>query len=182
VSDLGKVSGEGRSIDLAIEYRIADDRWSDGIENADDLIFHVLALASVRTQRSGEVSVLLTNDAEMQALNKQWRGLDKPTDVLSFPSDQPEIPGQPQYLGDVALGYETALRDAEAMQRPFPGHVSHLLIHGFLHLLGYDHIETKDAQVMEPLETEILAGLGWPDPYASGPYAGDPSVEDGPGS
>jgi len=72
----------------------------------------------------------------------------------------------------VAVGYETALRDAEAMQRPFEGHISHLLVHGFLHLLGYDHIEAADATIMEPLEAEILAGLGWPDPYATGPYAG----------
>ena len=120
----------------------------------------------------GEMAVLLTDDAEMHALNQQWRGIDKPTDVLSFPSESPEIPGQPQYLGDVAVGYETALRDAEAMQRPFEGHISHLLVHGFLHLLGYDHIEAADATIMEPLEAEILAGLGWPDPYATGPYAG----------
>jgi probable rRNA maturation factor len=118
------------------------------------------------------MAVLLTDDAEMRALNQQWRGIDKPTDVLSFPSESPEIPGQPQYLGDVAVGYETALRDAEAMQRPFEGHISHLLVHGFLHLLGYDHIEAADATIMEPLEAEILAGLGWPDPYATGPYAG----------
>ena len=118
------------------------------------------------------MAVLLTDDAEMHALNQQWRGIDKPTDVLSFPSESPEIPGQPQYLGDVAVGYETALRDAEAMQRPFEGHISHLLVHGFLHLLGYDHIEAADATIMEPLEAEILAGLGWPDPYATGPYAG----------
>ena len=169
------------STGLSLDLRVADPRW-EALGDVDALAAHVLGRAAVRMKSSGELAILFTNDAEMRVLNSQWRGLDKPTDVLSFPSDQPEIPGQPQYLGDVALGYETALRDAETMQRPFPGHVSHLLIHGFLHLLGYDHIETKDAQVMEPLETEILAGLGWPDPYASGPYAGDPNVEDGPGS
>ena len=133
----------------------------------------MLGRAAAHLKSGGELAILFTDDAEMRVLNRQWRDLDKPTDVLSFPSDQPEIPGQPQYLGDIALGYETAFRDAEAMQRPFDAHVSHLLIHGFLHLLGYDHIETKDAQVMEPLETQILASLGWPDPNASGPNAGE---------
>lgn len=165
------------SSDLSLDLRIADPRW-DVLGDLDALAAHVLAHAATHMKSGGELAILFTDDAEMRTLNKQWRDLDKPTDVLSFPSDQPEIPGQPQYLGDIALGYETALRDAEAMQRPFAGHVSHLLIHGFLHLLGYDHIETEDAQVMEPLETEILAGLGWPDPYASGPYAGEPRRAD----
>ncbi len=156
---------------LSIDLRIADPRW-EGLGDVEALAAHVLGLASARMETSGEIAILLTDDAEMHALNKQWRGIDKPTDVLSFPSDQPEIPGQPQYLGDVAVGYETALRDAEAMHRPFDGHISHLLVHGFLHLLGYDHIEAQDAKIMEPLEADILAGLGWPDPYATGPYAG----------
>jgi probable rRNA maturation factor len=161
---------------LSIDFRIADPRW-EALGDVDALAAHVLGLAASHVKRSGELAVLFTSDAEMHDLNKQWRGMDKPTDVLSFPSGQPEIPGQPQYLGDVALGYETALRDAETMQRPFEGHVSHLLIHGFLHLLGYDHIEPEDAQVMEPLESDILASLGWPDPYVSGPYAGDAEID-----
>lgn len=156
---------------LSIDLRIADPRWGV-LGDIDAFAANVLSLASARMETGGEIAILLTDDAEMHALNRQWRGIDKPTDVLSFPSDQPEIPGQPQYLGDVAVGYETALRDAEAMHRPFDGHTSHLLVHGFLHLLGYDHIEAADATVMEPLEAEILAGLGWPDPYATGPYVG----------
>lgn len=156
---------------LSIDLRIADPRW-EALGDLDALAAHVLGLAAARMAQGGEIAILLTDDAEMHALNRQWRGMDKPTDVLSFPSDSPEIPGQPQYLGDIAVGYETSLRDAEAMGRPFEGHASHLLVHGFLHLLGYDHIETDDAKVMEPLEAEILAALGWPDPYATGPYAG----------
>lgn len=158
---------------LSIDLRVADSRW-EGLGDLEAFAAHVLGLASSRMQAGGELAILLTDDAEMHALNKQWRGMDKPTDVLSFPSDQPEIPGQPQYLGDIAVGYETALRDAEAMKRPFEAHASHLLVHGFLHLLGYDHIEPEDAKVMEPLEADILAGLGWPDPYATGPYAAGP--------
>lgn len=156
---------------LEIDLRVADERWSV-LGDCDRLAAHVLGLAAIRLGMSGEAAVLLTDDAEMHALNKQWRGMDKPTDVLSFPGEGPEIPGQPQYLGDIAIGYDTALRDAETMGRPFEGHIAHLLIHGFLHLLGYDHIEAEDAKVMEPLEIELLAQLGWPDPYATGPYAG----------
>jgi len=104
-------------------------------------------------------------------LNKQWRGFDKPTDVLSFPSDGPDFPGAPRLLGDIALGYETSTADAAKLSRPLDAHISHLVLHGFLHLLGYDHIEPADAAVMEKLEAEILAELGWPDPYATGPYA-----------
>ena len=156
---------------LSIDLRIADSRW-EALGDLDAFAANVLGHAADHVKQHGEVAILLSDDAEIRGLNKQWRGLDKPTDVLSFPSDQPEIPGQPQYLGDIVLGYETAFRDAETMGRAFDGHVSHLLIHGFLHLLGYDHIEAEDAKVMEPLEAEILAGLGWSDPYASGPYAG----------
>jgi probable rRNA maturation factor len=161
---------------LSLDTRVSDPRW-EALGNLDAFAAHVLGRAAAHMKEGGELAILFTDDTEMRALNKQWRGLDKATDVLSFPSDQPEIPGQPQYLGDIALGYETALRDAETMNRPFDGHVSHLLIHGFLHLLGYDHIEAEDAKVMEPLEAEILAGLGWPDPYASGPYAGGQAGE-----
>ncbi len=168
---MSPISNKGLSIALSIDLRVADPRWAV-LGDVEALAAHVLSYASARMQQGGELAVLLTDDAEMHALNRQWRGIDKPTDVLSFPSESPEIPGQPQYLGDVAVGYETALRDAEAMRRPFDGHVSHLLVHGFLHLLGYDHVEAGDAKTMEPLETEILAGLGWPDPYATGPYAG----------
>jgi probable rRNA maturation factor len=164
------VSEAADTYGLSLDVRVADSRWR-ALGDPEALAARVLGLSATHMQAGGEVALLFTDDAEMRALNRQWRGLDKPTDVLSFPSGQPDLPGQPRLLGDIALGFETALRDAETMHRPFEGHASHLLIHGFLHLLGYDHIDPEDAQVMEPLETEILARLGWPDPYASGPYA-----------
>lgn len=172
MSEPANVLHERMPLRLSVDLRIADDRWQ-ALGDADGFAAHVLGLASARMQRGGEIALLLTDDAEMHALNKQWRGLDKPTDVLSFPGEGPEIPGQPQYLGDIAVGYDTALRDAGTMDRAFEAHIAHLLIHGFLHLLGYDHIEPEDAKVMEPLEVELLASLGWPDPYATGPYAGN---------
>jgi probable rRNA maturation factor len=165
---------------LAIDLRVADARWGT-LGDVEALAQRVLDAASTQTGKGGEVSILLTSDAEMHTLNKQWRGIDKPTDVLSFPSDGPEIPGEPRHLGDIAIGHETAIQDAETMKRPFDGHFSHLLIHGFLHLIGYDHIEPEDAAVMEPLEARILAGLGWPDPYATGPYAPGLHGSDGEG-
>ena len=159
------------SVELFADIRLEDDRWAT-LGDIEALCDKALLAASAEMAEGGEVSVLFTNDAEMRALNARWRNIDKATDVLSFPADGPEIPNGPKLLGDIALGYETAFHDAETMKRPFEAHVSHLLIHGFLHLLGYDHIDPEDAAVMEPLETKILAGLGWPDPYATGPYAG----------
>jgi probable rRNA maturation factor len=155
---------------LSCDARVEDARWDEVLADVDALCARALGAASAHMETGGDVSVLFTGDAEMQALNKRWRGLDKPTDVLSFPSDGPDIPGERAYLGDIALGYETALADAEKMDRPAEAHISHLLVHGFLHLIGYDHIESADAAVMEPLETAILAELGWPDPYRTGPY------------
>ena len=161
------------SADLSSDTRISEPRWRQELADVEGLCRRVLGVASAHMKAGGEVSILFTDDAEMQALNRRWRGLDKPTDVLSFPAEGPEIPGAPAYLGDIALGYETAMADAATMGRPAEAHVSHLLVHGFLHLLGYDHLESADAAVMEPLEAVILADLGWPDPYRTGPH-GDP--------
>lgn len=160
------------SIKLSVDLRVADPRWQEELGDAETLAARVLSHASAQMNAGGEVSILMTADAEMRALNRKWRGQDKPTDVLSFPSNAPQAPGEPVHIGDIALAFETAWRDAGEMGRGFEAHVSHLMVHGFLHLLGHDHIEPEDAAVMEPLETKILAGLGWPDPYATGPYSG----------
>jgi probable rRNA maturation factor len=166
------VSAAGDTTGLLADVRSEDDRWQAALGDVEALSQRVLWAASAETGAGGEVSVLFTTDAEMRALNRQWRNIDKATDVLSFPAASPEIPNVPKLLGDIALGYDTSFHDSETMNRSFEAHVSHLLIHGFLHLLGYDHINPEDAAVMEPLEAKILAGLGWADPYATGPYAG----------
>ena len=158
---------------FVIDARVSDRRWNEALKRKPGtLAVKAVAAAMKAAEKPGAVEILFTDDAEMRRLNRQWRKLDKPTDVLSFPSEGPKISGQPKHLGDIALGFGTALRDANAMNRAFEAHVSHLVIHGFLHLVGYDHIKRQDAAVMEPLETKILAGLGWPDPYATRPYAG----------
>jgi probable rRNA maturation factor len=117
-----------------------------------------------------ELAVMLTDDAGIRTLNNNWRGIDKPTNVLSFPALQPTGPtgpdDAPRMLGDIAIAYQTTRREADDEQKPFDHHLSHLAIHGFLHLIGYDHENDEDAEDMESLETEILAQLGIPDPYA----------------
>ena len=116
-----------------------------------------------------ELAVMLTDDIGIRTLNSNWRGIDKPTNVLSFPALQPagDVPDDmPRMLGDIAIAYETTRREADEENKPFDHHLSHLAVHGFLHLIGYDHENDDDAEVMEGMEREILAHLGIPDPYA----------------
>jgi probable rRNA maturation factor len=117
-----------------------------------------------------ELAVMLTDDAGIRTLNSNWRGIDKPTNVLSFPALQPTGRGAaddaPRMLGDIAIAYETTRKEADDEQKPFDHHLSHLAVHGFLHLIGYDHENDGDAEAMETLEQQILAQLGIPDPYA----------------
>jgi probable rRNA maturation factor len=117
-----------------------------------------------------ELAVMLTDDSGIRTLNKNWRGQDKPTNVLSFPALQPTGPRSaddaPRMLGDIAIAYETTRREADDEQKPFDHHLSHLAVHGFLHLVGYDHETDNDAQAMEALERRVLSLLGIPDPYA----------------
>ena len=117
-----------------------------------------------------ELAVMLTDDSGIRTLNKNWRGQDKPTNVLSFPALQPTGSATsddvPRMLGDIAIAYQTTRKEADDEQKPFDHHLSHLAVHGFLHLIGYDHEKDDDAEAMESLEREILAQLSIPDPYA----------------
>ena len=117
-----------------------------------------------------ELAVMLTDDSGIRTLNSNWRGIDKPTNVLSFPALQPTGSGTPddapRMLGDIAIAYQTTRKEADDEQKPFDHHLSHLAIHGFLHLIGHDHEQDGDAETMEALEKEILAQLGIPDPYS----------------
>jgi probable rRNA maturation factor len=116
-----------------------------------------------------ELAVMLTDDTGIRTLNNNWRGIDKPTNVLSFPALQPTAGAPadaPRMLGDIAIAYETTRKEADDEEKPFDHHLSHLAVHGFLHLIGYDHEKDDNAEAMEGLEREILAQLGIPDPYA----------------
>ena len=113
-----------------------------------------------------EISLVFTNDEEIRTVNREWRGQDKPTNVLSFPAFPIEPGGQPgPMLGDIVLAEETLRREALDLGISFDDHLTHLLVHGFLHLFGYDHMTDEEAAVMEGLETRILAELGLADPY-----------------
>jgi probable rRNA maturation factor len=117
-----------------------------------------------------ELAIMLTDDSGIRTLNSNWRGIDKSTNVLSFPALQPTgargPDDAPRMLGDIAIAYETMRKEADDEQKPFDHHLSHLAVHGFLHLIGYDHESDDEAEAMEALETEILAQLGIPNPYA----------------
>lgn len=113
-----------------------------------------------------ELSLLFTDDAHVRVLNRDWRGKDKPTNVLSFPAFE-VAPGDPvpPMLGDVVLAFETVGAEATLEEKPFDHHLTHLIVHGLLHLLGYDHEDEEDAAIMEGLERAALARLAIPDPY-----------------
>jgi probable rRNA maturation factor len=120
------------------------------------------AAAAVSTNRA-ELAIVLTNDSAIRLLNRDWRGTDAATNVLSFPAQT--AVGGPPIIGDIVLAYETVAREARDEGKPFAHHVAHLTVHGFLHLNGYDHQRSKDADEMEKLERKILRRLAIPDPY-----------------
>lgn len=126
----------------------------------------VLAELGLDGAGATELSLLFTDDVHIRVLNRDWRGKDKPTNVLSFPAF-PAAPGStlPPMLGDIALACETVSCEAALEQKPFEHHLIHLLVHGLLHLLGHDHENGTDAEEMEALERRVLARLAIPDPY-----------------
>lgn len=114
-----------------------------------------------------EISLVFTDDESIRQINAEWRQKDKPTNVLSFPAYPLEPGGKPgPMLGDIVIARETVAREAVDLDKDFDDHLTHLMVHGFLHLFGYDHIEKDEAEEMEGLETRILAALGLSDPYA----------------
>jgi probable rRNA maturation factor len=151
---------------IEVDIRAAADAWA-ALDDVEPLSRRVMDACARLTGATGEVAVLLTDDAEMRELNRRWRGKDRPTDVLSFPSRAPGADGDMPFLGDVAISHGVAARDAAVLGRPFTAHFAHLLAHGVLHLLGHDHETEADAARMEPLEVKILAEVGLPDPYAA---------------
>ena len=154
------------------EVLVAADCWRNE-PHADTVIQRAIAAAADAADADvaeTELAVMLTDDSGIRTLNSNWRGIDKPTNVLSFPALQSEraYDDAPRMLGDIAIAYETTRSEADAEHKPFDHHLSHLAVHGFLHLIGYDHENDNDAEIMEGLERDILAQLGIPDPYAHG--------------
>jgi probable rRNA maturation factor len=149
---------------MNLSVDIEDDSWLaiQGLEGlADEVVSKTLA---VDDQRS--IALLFTTDAAVQEINTQWRGIEKPTNVLSFPSAPMPVPdGEVAHLGDIVLAFETVAREAAEAGKTLSHHASHLIVHGTLHLLGYDHQTDADATRMETRERDILATLGIADPY-----------------
>lgn len=152
-----------------LDVLIQSPRWA-AEPDAETLLRRAIgeAARAVSDPRAaeGEVAIVLTDDAALLALNGRWRGRNEPTNVLSFPSDALAAPGGAAPLGDIAIAYETTAREALAQGKPFAHHLAHLAVHGFLHLLGYDHESDDPAAAMERLESRILDRLGVADPYA----------------
>jgi probable rRNA maturation factor len=150
-----------------IEVEIEADGW---LAAAPDAVRRVTAaaertLALAEGPLEGEVTVLLTDDAELRGLNARFRDKDRPTNVLSFPAPDFAAP----HLGDVALALETCAAEAKAQGKTLGDHLAHLVAHGVLHLLGWDHEIEAEAEAMEALERKVMAALGIADPYAASP-------------
>ena len=145
---------------LSVDVLIQSPQWKEqrGAEAAVRTAIN--AAADEISSPAGEVAVVLTDDAAIRKLNKQWRKIDKPTNVLSFPAAKSGA-----MLGDIVIAYETLARESRDEGKQFTHHLSHLAVHGFLHLMGYDHQNDSDAEAMEELESAILAHLHIPDPY-----------------
>jgi probable rRNA maturation factor len=173
ISERNRNSGPMAQFALPItEVLVVADCWQTE-PDAESVIQRAIATAAEMVDADideAELAVMLTDDAGIRTLNSNWRGVDKPTNVLSFPALQPTgrngPDDAPRMLGDIAIAYQTTRKEADDEQKPFDHHLSHLAVHGFLHLIGYDHEKDDDAETMETLEAEILAQLGIPDPYA----------------
>jgi probable rRNA maturation factor len=154
---------------VTADILVTADCWQ-AEPDAETLVQRAIEAAAQQAPASAEaaeVAIVLTDDSGIKTLNRDWRGIDKPTNVLSFPAPQaPAGSAQPRMLGDIAIAYEITRREAESENKPFAHHLSHLAVHGFLHLIGFDHETDADAEKMEGLERTILASLGVPDPYA----------------
>jgi probable rRNA maturation factor len=151
---------------LSIEISRNTEGWPDSFDaRADEAVRAALAQSRARITGPAELSIVLTDDAEQRVLNRDWRGIDKSTNVLSFPQIEPFGPVF-GLLGDIILARETLEREAAEQGVSVEDHFTHLVVHGFLHLLGYDHMDDDEALAMEGLETQILASLGVADPYA----------------
>ncbi|MBM3608619.1 MAG: rRNA maturation RNase YbeY [Alphaproteobacteria bacterium] len=164
------VSAGKKAARLTGEALVTDRRWGTKramsqlirqacMKTADELPHRETALAA------GAFSIQFTDDATNRNLNNLWRKIDKPTNVLAFPAPAAHAPDQSRYLGDISIAYETVLRESAEQGKQFEDHLRHMIVHGLLHLLGFDHVTEKDAARMEALEQVILARLGVADPY-----------------
>ena len=149
-----------------IDITIQHDGWNEEFSNMDVLVNAAVSqiLSILDNPKHGELSVALVSDTQIQTLNRDYRDMDKPTNVLSFPATNTFESPAP-LLGDIVLAFETVMREAEEKSITLDAHLSHLVIHGFLHLQGYEHETDDEAAKMEALEITALAALKIDNPY-----------------
>jgi probable rRNA maturation factor len=154
-------------LSFAIDVAAESDGWNK-ISGVEACVRRAAEAAMLDGEAPpSEISVILSDDEHIRELNKQHRGMDKPTNVLSFPPARMKTPaGVPRFLGDIVIAFETVEREAREEAKPIENHLTHLVVHGVLHLLGYDHEDDEEAEMMEARERQILARMGIPDPYA----------------
>ena len=158
---------------LKIDVLVVSEHWKNAAAAKDVVRRALKQAATALSTKTAELAIVLTDDAAMRRLNRNWRGIDAPTNVLSFATknsgDQLDEQSGGQFvgnhLGDIVLAYETVKREAHRDGKAFDHHLAHLVVHGFLHLLGYDHGNDAQARRMETTERAILRDLGVPDPY-----------------
>jgi probable rRNA maturation factor len=156
---MARAARKACKIDVVVESGL----WKES-RNVKSLLRRAVRESSAAQSTSGaELAIVLTDDSAIRLLNRQWRGIDKATNVLSFPTK--DARGEPPLIGDIVLAYETVAREAREQGKPFADHLAHLAVHGYLHLLGYDHQRHKDAEAMEQIERAVLRRLAIPDPY-----------------
>ncbi|EKV27683.1 Metal-dependent hydrolase YbeY [Caenispirillum salinarum AK4] len=184
-------SSEPTASRLDVEVMVEESRWADTIPDASAIAERAARAAYARAAAdsfdpappaAAELTIVLADDAAVQALNRDYRGKDTPTNVLSFATldDEtapPPPPGEPLFLGDVILALETCTMEAAEAGKPAADHLFHLVVHGVLHCLGFDHEADAEAEEMEALETAILRDHGLPDPYAPDPHPDDQQEE-----
>ena len=154
---------------MTVSIEVEDEAWSSepGLEDLTHAAVQAALACAAVEDPDCAVAVLFTDDAAIAEINAEWRGKDKPTNVLSFPTpeDMPVPEGEARPLGDIVLAHGVIAREAAEQGKTLRDHTCHLIVHGTLHLLGYDHETDDEAEEMEALETRILKGLGISDPY-----------------
>jgi probable rRNA maturation factor len=150
---------------LKIDVLIDSGHWKSVSGVRTTVRKAVTVAASTQSTPGAELAIVLTDDSAIRQLNRLWRGVDAPTNVLSFPAAARQAEDEPAHLGDIVLAYQTIAREARTEGKPFAHHVAHLAVHGYLHLIGFDHERDTDAEIMEQTERKILRRLSIPDPY-----------------